>query len=117
MESSVGLLFTRWLSWERWHMGEPWSPLSEPKSEVMEAWMGVGGGHGTRQRRQRSRPQALWAPHSAVLLSGSSAPLALSRLMFFPVDDTSVWQVPPQFFRGHSFSSPCLDITPREGPL
>lgn len=56
-------------------------------------------GVGTRQRRQRSRPQALWAPHSGILLSVSSAPLALSRLMFLPVDDTSVWKVPPQLQR------------------
>lgn len=38
-------------------------------------------------------PEALWAPQTAP--HSSAAPLALSRLLFFILDDTSAWNVPP----------------------
>ena len=46
----------------------------------MEAWGGVGGSMGQEKQDRYRSAEALWAPHTGLLLSTP----ALSRLMFFP---------------------------------
>lgn len=46
----------------------------------MEAWIGVDGGMGQEKQDRYRSAEALWAPHTGLLLSTP----ALSRLMFFP---------------------------------
>ena len=44
----------------------------------MEAWIGVDGRMGQEKQDRYRSAEALWAPHTGLLLS------TLSRLMFFP---------------------------------
>lgn len=60
----------------------------------MEAWIGMGRVMGKEKEPGiEDLPEGLWAPHTAP--HSSAAPLALSRLLFFILDDTSAWNVPP----------------------
>lgn len=61
----------------------------------MEAWIGMGRVMGKEKEPGiEDLPEGLWAPHTAPH-SSARAPLALSRLLFFILDDTSAWNVPP----------------------
>ena len=62
--------------------GRALESIVQPGTGVTEAWIGGGGGMGQRKKTGPALPEALWAPHTGLLLS-VSAPLALSGLVFF----------------------------------
>ena len=68
----------------------------QTRPEVMEAWIGVGGGLGTRERTQVERfCMRLSGLPTLVPSPLSAAALTLSRPTFLTLEDTSAWRVPP----------------------